>query len=812
MRENIYLNVKTVFATTFAIFCCLYSDLLFGNSIFNGDSLYWYGSFHYYIDSLVHGYFPYWNPAVMSGTFFYPNISIIGLLDPIVLISALVIKITTLSPFTVYVYFRIVRLLIFASGAYLLILHITKSRLSSAVASSILFLSIAPIYFNQSGTVDLVFLTPVSLWCILRLWETPSDSRRGVWLFVLALATGISMNVFIPAYFMFNISIFIMGLIVLDRKRLITVFRSFFDKRGKFMILTAVLLVVLMSAPPLTVFLNDSGYDGELFPILRIWQKGGFRQLMASDIAMDSLSETFTDQISVSGSYGFFSQMIFPDSANSLPYIAEKNYNSEADTYIGIISLIIASIGIFHFRSQYKTLILIMLLVIGINFINSYSHGSPYNKIQQVFNALFPPLKMIEVRQSFGSFFVLYLCVLLGMGLSILFNNHPEGRKPAKTVIYTGLLIISAKVVIASIIGNKIVAVSNYDVYILLQVVVFVILAILFFSSKIQGIVFASIVFCFLSVDLGFYNFSMRDRIAPNDSGLIEIIGKDKASSIRELTQINRQSNSMSTQLFKWPQSKFLGFAFQDNINRVSVTLPPGRTRVPFCTRRYYDFIANLPIEKQLYLTGVVYPILHFTTSSNAIIAENRRDAMDKIVALPQEWFSLEGPPVVIERPSTNFLENRMAKKDMRLKDYPFISELEMENINSFVIKFWDKHALNLSSIEAHPENIWKATGIEPTIISFTPNELVVNVYNATAGFFIYDDGWSRYWEAYDNGNRIPLYIANYNSKAVFLSEGSHQIHFVFNPLPYKFALYSYYFGLIVTIFIILYIVMSRPR
>src|SRR3990170_4428872 len=102
-------NRYILLASIISIFCIGYYDLLLGKKIFIHDSIIWYGSFHYYIDSFVRGVFPYWDPYLTTGTYFYPNIPHHGLLDPAVLIGALFSRVLNFSPLTIYTYTMLFR-------------------------------------------------------------------------------------------------------------------------------------------------------------------------------------------------------------------------------------------------------------------------------------------------------------------------------------------------------------------------------------------------------------------------------------------------------------------------------------------------------------------------------------------------------------------------------------------------------------------------------------------------------------------------------------------------------------------------------
>lgn len=89
-------------------------------------------------------------------------------------------------------------------------------------------------------------------------------------------------------------------------------------------------------------------------------------------------------------------------------------------------------------------------------------------------------------------------------------------------------------------------------------------------------------------------------------------------------------------------------------------------------------------------------------------------------------------------------------------------------------------------------------------------NEITIELSNNTSGYLLYNDGWSKYWKAYvDNVNK-PIEIANYNSKAVYLERGLHEVKFVFEPMHYKYALICYLLALLSSFLLIIYFVVPK--
>ena len=191
-----------------------------------------------------------------------------------------------------------------------------------------------------------------------------------------------------------------------------------------------IMLVAAIAAPSLATYSDSRSAGSELFPSVRILQKNAsvYKELMASDIGSDALSQRFTNNRGVYSSWGNLLSLAYPDlwKAYFQKFNAPKAYDfiSETFQYIGIIPFIIALIGLLYSKSRWRILALVMLVVISINMISWEGvHNKAPNILQEAFNTIFPFLRMIEVRETFSGFFLLWLCLLLSLGLRIFFDS-----------------------------------------------------------------------------------------------------------------------------------------------------------------------------------------------------------------------------------------------------------------------------------------------------------------------------------------------------------------------------------------------------
>jgi len=778
---------KLLLVVVAIIFVGLYADLFAAKKIFVHDNIIWYGSFHYYVESLAAGHFPYWNPYMMTGTYFYPNISLLGLLDPSVLVCAAVVKLAGISPLTAFIYFRLFRLFVFTAGAYYLYRHITDCPLSAVTAAGVLMFAVTPAYFNQNGMIDLVYLTPFILFFIARFFEDTAGPGRFYYLSCAVLLTGITMNIFIPAYFLFNLVFFLLALFIAGIVPVRRISACIHDRRLLLFSACAVALIVLMSAPPLMVMFKDASADGELFPILRVVQKAGFRQIVASDIGNASLSGSFTEHLGQFSSWGNMANLLYPDVFLSLPYFSAKGMLAENNQYIGILPFLLAVIGLLYHKSRYRYLAAFMALVITINMFGVSGVNGPFNVLQKAFNAVFSPLGMIDVRQSFGSYLLLYLCMLSALGLGIIFNreNLREflGSRLGRILALIAL-IVAVKTGVTWFIGGKYFFASYHDLFVLCELIFFGLLLYLYQRGVLKQSALYILLIGLIFADHYLYN-RYTERYVLQDSGfLYSATGRPGRKAVNEF------------QYFRMLLPPPNGLAFAENLDRMNCVLTYGNNHSPFSTKRYYDFLTHVPLTNQLVLSGVVYPNLGFFPTERSIIRADRRELLDFLASAEAESLSgsvfLEKAPA--ERASLNPVELQ------RLDRYPKIDWLDPSYVgNYFLPRYLEKWGPLINSLRADPGGYLATPEHAVSVSGFTPNEAVFSVRNYRDGYLLYNDGWSRYWQAFENNREIPVVPANYNSKAVFLQRGEHTIRFVFNPVHYKIGLAAYYLGLLVT-------------
>lgn len=122
-----------------------------------------------------------------------------------------------------------------------------------------------------------------------------------------------------------------------------------------------------------------------------------------------------------------------------------------------------------------------------------------------------------------------------------------------------------------------------------------------------------------------------------------------------------------------------------------------------------------------------------------------------------------------------------------------FISD-ENEIIKNLYYQKHDlKKTLLISSKEDKIETYQEGNG-EVKLISYKPNEVVLNATTDTDAFLYVSDTWYPGWRAYIDGRKTEIFRANLTFRAIKLPKGTHEVVFKYRPM-------SFYIGALLTLF-----------
>lgn len=765
-------------------FIWIYAGVFSGSSMFTHDSATWMGAFYYYAESLSSGVFPFWDPYSLTGTPFYPNLHALGLLDPTVVLPVAMIRFfgATLVEASSYLY--LLRLFIFALGGYYLFKQISGCKISALMAAFALLYAVTPPVFKQHGILDHAFLAPLSMYFLLKTLHHSQDRRKYVYLAALAAVVGIALNVNIPAYFSFNLLCFILLLFAAGFLRFKDLKNLAGKARSKAYIAVVALLLLLSAAPSFTLFMESKGAQGEHFPSLRIIQKNGytFKKIVASDVTGDILSSKFTKNLGVYSTPGNLLNLAYPDMALFCLWdVTGFNQNgrgygcriSEGLLYIGIIPFVIAVIGFITSKSRYRWICAAMLVLVAVNMV-SFSGGVdnvPPNAVQTFFSRLFPPLGMMDVRESLSGFFLLYVCALFALGFKkVLESSEPSVTIAAVSVSFAVLLL---KVLTTRFYFGMAVYVSYVDLAGILALFVFAALMVLRWRKILGAVALAAFLAALTAADLFYYDYALSYFVTQDN--LLD-------ATVSEA----RRGDSGGFALFRAPFVNIEPLAFSEAVFKEKGAMSRGNNHHFLTTKRYYDYFTNVPLANQFILSGITTPLVRFYPEGGAVTLTDRREVLERIS------LASEG-----ELKNSLFLEAKEAAPKQGgfagLNSFADAPELRHEAIYAFSRIYFSSRAMEMQEAFTNAWRTVNAGGAASVAIGpFGPNALALTLDNAVDGYLFYSDGYSRHWRAFDNGKEVKVEPANYNFKAVRLARGRHNVAFVFNPSGYKTALILY--------------------
>lgn len=201
--------VHVLIVLSFAVWVYMFRGFIFDKLALSGDALPYYDHFKFYIDHLMKGIYPMWNPIISGGI---PNeffLRRIGSFNPFYSIIMLFRWLGL--PFVLsYLFFLAIYYWIGMTGFYLLSSRIFKDRICAFIAYLLLmFSSMSTVLFSSFLMLSVV---PI-IWFFYFLLSFSEKSER--WSFVGMIFTlMIIVTTYLPFYFLHNFILFLICFIV----------------------------------------------------------------------------------------------------------------------------------------------------------------------------------------------------------------------------------------------------------------------------------------------------------------------------------------------------------------------------------------------------------------------------------------------------------------------------------------------------------------------------------------------------------------------------------------------------------------------
>ncbi|MDD5070131.1 MAG: hypothetical protein PHV17_05325 [Candidatus Omnitrophica bacterium] len=383
--------------SVFLIFVISLKSLLISNQRMVGhDSLWYYGSIHYFFNSLSQGVFPYWDAYDYCGQPFFYNVGISRVFEFPSLLLICINSFLKGSFLSLYHWDIVFRLMIISFGVYKCFQQTNKYALSSyIILISFLFSSFSYVSMWQPGVLTSFIWTPYALWFLLRLTKRISFYN----MVGFSLFCGFSVTSYQAGYTLTFISCFILSFFINRRAWLLNLFSS---KVNRTIVFLGLLIVLALSLQAFALFLERD----QVVPLLRQMEN---RTAVSGFSAQDTRGG---HSIKLATFTGLFVPKV------SSEYWRKLSFFNEVPLYIGILPIFLVLLGLVSAKNSFKINFIIILGAViflmtgGIRFLGRFG------------DILFPFLKYAQHMQLFGPFFIFVLMYFLGQGCDSLIDRY----------------------------------------------------------------------------------------------------------------------------------------------------------------------------------------------------------------------------------------------------------------------------------------------------------------------------------------------------------------------------------------------------
>ena len=169
-RPSVKLEMLLKLLAPFGLFCFFARDFISGATPLNLDSFANYALTKFYIDNLLQGVFPLWNPFVDIGQPFV-SLVVLGLQNPLVLAVAVLVK-AGLNFYHAYVGYLLLNLFLAGWGFFQLARKLLRHELLAVFCyTAFLFSSVGLNVFNQANLLLILVPVPWLFYFLLEFFE-----------------------------------------------------------------------------------------------------------------------------------------------------------------------------------------------------------------------------------------------------------------------------------------------------------------------------------------------------------------------------------------------------------------------------------------------------------------------------------------------------------------------------------------------------------------------------------------------------------------------------------------------------------------
>jgi len=779
-----------VVSAVIGFFVLFFAPLLITHTrMFAHDTIWFYGIFHYFADQLLQGTFPYWDPYDYCGQPFYTNLSIMHLTNPLTLIVIMSYKVFHASLLTLYHWNFMLEILFSGIGVYLFSKAVNRSRFTHFFMMFVfLFSSFTYICLRQAGFLYAFLFLPWVLLFMVRLVRDLSLFN----IVGLGLFAGLAMGGYQGLFVIVFVAVFKLSLLI--------------NKRGFFagslrrstlpLIVLCLLIIALLSGPLLSVFIDKN----EFAPMARERMSGtvpsewsDFRGLVDRGIA----------------THGYFDKKI------SL---------SEGFLFIGFLPLILAFLGLFAAKDEFKlnfliTLCFTVFLMVGDKML-----------LQRLVNHVFPPFQYVRHMQLLAGFFIFNMIYFSGKGCDWLLDKIKAVPLRNNTALCIGLITFielfsygKAAMGYATLprqamqfselptevkfdISRKRRVVRSEEIRYFKPLLykTFTAYNAASIPRQLSGQELSCDIFTLLEGCFGdgvrtrrfsFYKEakakSARDLVVygtdnflswdkPSKLAFLDILSvvlddiarqKDFYSAFKGAYQECAYARGLVQAGYKelllgstdWSFRKRAGISIVRILDLAFDIEPQATSREYDLFGKRYTFAQRAAIHARFFKVMPVYDYLEFVWTMNHV-----------------EEFTL-----TIKKDYRKLLEAPLSVSDMQKKQI-IVDTLERHmGIQDDIIQFYGR--------ESAPGSLADEIGVHYEVTEYTTNTLGVSVEPSRDCLLCFSEGYDKYWSAFVDGKKTRVIKANGAFMAVRIPQGRHSVRFVYSPGPFKIALALYY-------------------
>ncbi|OHD69333.1 MAG: hypothetical protein A2W19_05330 [Spirochaetes bacterium RBG_16_49_21] len=775
------------------------------------DAMNWHGVSHYFYTSVADGRFPYWNPYSQAGTPFYNYFQTLGLLEPSNFIFIFIQKITGCTTFTSYILHYLFLMYIFILGTYFTLRFLLRDNRLSLVFSIILLLSVFPNFMRQNGALNTFVLAPFLTYFIFKFFTVNNNCKKGVYLFCNAVLIAISLHIYIVVGIIYYIIVLMVLFFILRIFSIKKVVHYIFSREGLRWFSISFIVFLLISAPVLAMYF-DFNYHNEIFPNVRVILNNGFNlvKVFASNITESFFSDKFLNNHRVSIKPGNLIGLITEPNAIGLFGVSFKK--SEILLYVGILPLI------FFFRGLIKTknktrwaffIITVITLLVMTSWDIKTGPTTTKSISQNIIFMIIPFLKAYNTYQNFG---ILFLFTII-ISAAISFKNNTRFSLYLFITLYTCLIIkITWELFSYSNIKNS----SQILIQVLIQILILLIIQLILllllasFSQKIISIknltilfmVFDIFIFSFIS-SINYPDFININNYYYEYLKKLDLYSKKERSGFDEyrlITTFDKNCyvsiDSSEDEIFKHSRTfwgnevyrqKSVPFPALYIFKLFNTSIDGDYNHLPYMdhfytTVWYYDYLVNVSPERQLVLSSVISPILNYYPLKRVIFVDNKYEAVQAINKLNVD--DLENYIFIEKNPGFH-------KTDVEVKhlfDSKHVLHFSEKDLTNFKKTMRKRYLGNNKYIK---------------VLDFDVNFLTAEIDAPGDGYFYFSDGFSKHWKAFVDGKKTKIEKTNINFKSVYVAKGKHTIKFRYDPVIFRFSLYLYISGMVLSIIVL---------